>query len=136
MPVRDFFEQFGTGRDRVKKRDGRQRDRLLSARELSNGREKKSNQRHPSETKRDHMPAAKNLRSVVLYTRRGCHLCDVAKQLLESHGLTPSCIDVDADPALTARFGECVPVVEIDGRIRFRGRVEPVLLRRLLERGA
>jgi hypothetical protein len=25
-----------------------------------------------------------------------------------------------------------VPVVEIDGRIRFRGRVEPVLLRRLL----
>jgi hypothetical protein len=26
-----------------------------------------------------------------------------------------------------------VPVVEIDGRIRFRGRVEPVLLRRLLQ---
>jgi hypothetical protein len=25
-----------------------------------------------------------------------------------------------------------VPVVEIDGKVRFRGRVDPVLLRRLL----
>jgi len=70
--------------------------------------------------------------NVVLYTRRGCHLCDEAKARLKAYGLTPSKVDIDADPALQARFNECVPVVEIDGKIRFRGRVDPVLLRRLL----
>lgn len=69
---------------------------------------------------------------VVLYTRQGCHLCTDAKQLLESHGQMLVSIDIDADPALRERFDNCVPVVEIDGQIRFRGRVDPVLLRRLL----
>ena len=69
---------------------------------------------------------------VVLYTRQGCHLCDDAKKLLEEFGFHSSCVDIDADAALRARFNECVPVVEIDGKIRFRGRVDPVLLRRLL----
>lgn len=68
---------------------------------------------------------------VVLYTRAGCHLCDDALALLESHGLKPVCIDIDADPALRERFNECVPVVEIDGQLRFRGRVDPILLKRL-----
>ena len=51
---------------------------------------------------------------------------------LVEHGLEPKCVDVDEDAALVERFNECVPVVEIDGKIRFRGRVDPVLLRRLL----
>lgn len=69
---------------------------------------------------------------VILYTRKGCHLCDDAKQLLEAHGLTPVSVDIDAESALRERFDTCVPVVEIEGQIRFRGRVEPVLLKRLL----
>jgi glutaredoxin len=69
---------------------------------------------------------------VVLYTRQGCHLCDVAKEILIQHGLLPVEVDIDADDALRERFTQCVPVVEIDGRIRFRGRVDEVLLRRLL----
>ena len=69
---------------------------------------------------------------VVLYTRLSCHLCEDAEQLLKLYGLTPTLVDIDADPALKSRFDTCVPVVEIDGRIRFRGRVEPVLLRGLL----
>jgi glutaredoxin len=73
---------------------------------------------------------------VVLYTRRGCHLCDEAQRILEAHGLMPDCVDIDTDPALRERFDTCVPVVEIDGQIRFRGRVEPVLLRRLMGRGS
>jgi glutaredoxin len=75
-------------------------------------------------------------RSVVLYTRRGCHLCDEARLVLEQHGLGPLCVDIDADPRLHERFDTCVPVVEIDGRIRYRGRVEPVLLRRILHHRA
>jgi glutaredoxin len=70
---------------------------------------------------------------VVLYTRSGCHLCDDAQRLLEAHGLVPECIDVDRDPRLREQFGDYVPVVEIDGRVCFRGRVDPVLLRRVLK---
>lgn len=69
---------------------------------------------------------------VVLYSREGCHLCEVAKSLLASHGIRPEVIDIDTDPKLIEQFTTCVPVVEIDGKIRFRGRVDPVLLRRIL----
>ncbi len=69
---------------------------------------------------------------VILYTRQGCHLCDDALALLAAHGLQPKLVDIDADAGLREKFNVCVPVVEIDGVIRFRGRVEPVLLRRVL----
>lgn len=69
---------------------------------------------------------------VVLYTRKGCHLCDDAAALLREHGLQPTAIDIDADPALRERYNTCVPVVVIDGKERFRGRVNEVLLKRLL----
>ena len=73
--------------------------------------------------------------NVALYTRQGCHLCDVARQILIEHGLEPSLIDIDGEPELRERFNECVPVVEIDGKVRFRGKVDPVLLRRLIAHG-
>ena len=70
--------------------------------------------------------------NVTLYTRKGCHLCDVAFETLVEHGLKPQVVDIDTDESLRTEFDTCVPVVEIDGKIRFRGRVEPVLLKRLL----
>ena len=72
------------------------------------------------------------IQEVVLYTRQGCHLCHEAEQLLVSYGLRPRLIDIDAEPELRARFDTSVPVVEIDGQIRFRGRMDEVLLRRLI----
>jgi glutaredoxin len=69
---------------------------------------------------------------VVLYTRVGCHLCDDALALLRQYGLEPQLIDIDADPALLKQFNECAPVVEIDGKVRFRGRINEVLLSRLV----
>ncbi len=72
---------------------------------------------------------------VVLYTRQGCHLCDDAADILTRHGLRFEAIDIDRDPALRDRYNECVPVVTIDGKERFRGRIDELLLRRLLERG-
>ncbi len=71
---------------------------------------------------------------VILYTRQGCHLCEQAKDVLRQHGLTAREVDIDQQPDLHARYHECVPVVVIDGRERFRGRVDPRLLRRLLRR--
>lgn len=75
--------------------------------------------------------------NVTLYTRRGCHLCDDALALLRRHGLSPSEVDIDENPPLRELYDTCVPVVEIDGQVRFRGRVDEMLLRRLLNaRGA
>jgi glutaredoxin len=69
---------------------------------------------------------------VVLYTRPGCHLCDEALSLLGRHGLSPEVVNIDADPLLREQYTDCVPVVKIDDKERFRGRVNEVLLRRLL----
>jgi glutaredoxin len=71
---------------------------------------------------------------VILYTRQGCHLCEEAHAILLSEGanLRLTVIDVDSDPAVRAAHGEWVPVVAVDGKVRFRGRVNRVLLRRLL----
>ncbi len=69
---------------------------------------------------------------VILYTRAHCPLCDEALNLLRQYGLNPHLVSIDDEPQLRQRFDTCVPVVQIDGRIRFRGRVNEVLLRRLL----
>jgi glutaredoxin len=73
---------------------------------------------------------------VVLYHRAGCHLCDEALALLrreqQRRAFALDVVDVDTDPDLAAAHGEQVPVVVINGRVRFRGRVNPALLRRLL----
>lgn len=52
---------------------------------------------------------------LVLYSRRYCHLCDEMLAALRALGSGPALsleiVDVDADPALEARFGEHVPVL-------------------------
>jgi glutaredoxin len=75
--------------------------------------------------------ANRNL-NVVLYTREGCHLCEEAQDVLNEFGISPAIVNIDDDPNLRERFDTCVPVVDIDGQIRFRGRVEPKLLRRIV----
>ena len=59
-------------------------------------------------------------------------MCHDAELVLTKHGLRPRMVDIDRDGALAAKFGDSVPVVEIDGQIRFRGRIDEMLLRRLL----
>ena len=57
-----------------------------------------------------------------------------ARQVLERNGFQVESIDIDRDESLRKQFDLCVPVVEINGRVRFRGRVNEILLRRLVER--
>jgi glutaredoxin len=74
--------------------------------------------------------------SVVLYTRSACHLCHQARETLLMHHEFLSQIsevDIDGDPELVKQYGECVPVVMIDGRERFRGQIDVLLLRRLID---
>jgi len=73
---------------------------------------------------------------VVLYTRQGCPLCDHAKQTLSKYApYLPEIeeVDIHSDGKLVERFGTCIPVVEVDGKVRFRGQVNDGLLRRLIE---
>ena len=74
---------------------------------------------------------------IIVYTRRGCHLCERGLSHLESrrgrYGFSLEMVDVDSNPALVRLHGEQVPVVVIDGKVRFCGCVNPVLLDRLLE---
>lgn len=81
-------------------------------------------------------PPASSL-AVTVYSRQQCGCCHQALELLERYrrllGFTIEVIDVDTDPALAAQHGETVPVVAIDGKIRFRGKVNPVLLERLIK---
>ncbi len=73
---------------------------------------------------------------VVMYTRRGCHLCEEAWALLgrqrRRYGFALEAVDVDTDPELVALHGNWVPVVTVDGKVRFRGGVNAALLERLL----
>lgn len=69
---------------------------------------------------------------VILYTRLGCCLCNEVKLMLEKYGLAVQEIDIDGDEQLRQLYNECVPVVSINGRERFRGRIDERLLRRLL----
>jgi glutaredoxin len=72
---------------------------------------------------------------VIIYTRSRCPLCDEAKHFLEAEqkrlGFSLSAIDVDTNPDLKARYDKCVPVVEVDGKEHFRGKINEVLWNRL-----
>jgi len=76
---------------------------------------------------------------VVVYTRADCPLCDKAAAFLEAErqrlGFTLQWVDIADDPELTTRHGEWIPVVEVDGKVRFRGQIDPVLWLRLMRNG-
>jgi glutaredoxin len=81
-------------------------------------------------------PGMSEPRSVVVYSRKGCHLCEVVKESLSKlsrrGGFTWSEIDVDADAELRRQYNDEVPVVFIDGRKAFKYRMdEQEFLRRL-----
>ena len=74
---------------------------------------------------------------VTLYTRAGCHLCDDAHALLQQeqrhYRFQLQMVDIDTSAELVQEHGVSVPVVHVDGKLRFRGGVNRRLLRRLLD---
>jgi glutaredoxin len=73
---------------------------------------------------------------VILYSRKGCHLCEIVKESLAKlerrGGFTWQEVDVDADEQLHRKFNDEVPVVFIDGRKAFKYHMdERQFLRRL-----
>ena len=73
---------------------------------------------------------------VTVYTRADCGCCrkalDVLSKARERHEFTIKVVDIDSDPELQNSYSTAVPVVEVGGKVRFRGVVNPVLLGRLL----
>ncbi len=55
---------------------------------------------------------------LTLLVRAYCHLCDDMRAALAAHaaGVPVDELDVDADPALEARWGDRVPVLLAEGR--------------------
>lgn len=82
------------------------------------------------------MTAATPAPRVTLYSRPGCHLCDLAEEVVAAVcaelGETYETVMIDDDPALQARFTDEVPVTFVDGRQHDFWRVDPVRLRAAL----
>ncbi len=78
------------------------------------------------------------MKTVTLYTRERCHLCDVAKEALERARLAlpfELCIvdlDHEAPAEKRAAYDWDVPVVELDGRKIMKHRVDETRLLRLI----
>jgi glutaredoxin len=70
---------------------------------------------------------------VTLYGKPGCCLCDEAKEAIRSVRLDRDFelreVDVSLDPALHKRYGERIPVVEIDGDEAFELQLDAGSLR-------
>jgi glutaredoxin len=76
------------------------------------------------------------MRSVVLYGRDGCCLCDEARTVLlrarERHAFELEERDIEADEGLLRSYLERIPVVTIDGVEKFELSVDAGELERLL----
>jgi glutaredoxin len=74
---------------------------------------------------------------VVLYSRPGCHLCDVAREtvlsLRERLGFAFDEVDIEGDDELELEYGIRIPVVEVDGEEAFEVTVEAAQLAELLD---
>jgi glutaredoxin len=76
------------------------------------------------------------VRTVTLYGRAGCHLCDDARAALQRIRATAPFvleeIDIEADDALLRRYLERIPVIALDGEELFDFFVDEQALRRKL----
>ena len=66
---------------------------------------------------------------VRLYARPGCHLCDVAREVIETErgraDFTFEEVSVEGNDRLELEYGIRIPVVTIDGRETFEIEVDP-----------
>jgi hypothetical protein len=64
-----------------------------------------------------------------LYSRPGCHLCDVAREAIEAvRARVPfefEEVDIERDEVLELDYGIRIPVVSVDGEERFEVTVDP-----------
>jgi glutaredoxin len=68
------------------------------------------------------------LHQVIVYSRKGCHLCEIVKEQLlklsRRGTFTWQEVDVDTNRDLQREYNDQVPVVFIDGRKAFKYRMD------------
>ena len=76
--------------------------------------------------------------TLTLYGKPGCHLChdarEAVRRALLDRDLPLEEVDITLDPVLFARYGERIPVLELDGEVLFELSVNEDLLRQRLDR--
>ena len=80
--------------------------------------------------------------SLTLISKPDCHLCDVAREIVETvvADLPEGRVEIEElsiadDPALYAQWWEKIPVVLVDGELHAHWRVSPDRLRAALAEG-
>jgi hypothetical protein len=77
------------------------------------------------------------MRKLVLYSRVGCHLCDVMKEQIERYApryeFSLDVVDIDQDPKLRAEYNWDVPVLLVDGEKIAKYKLDEAMLLRRLE---
>jgi glutaredoxin len=76
--------------------------------------------------------------TLTLYGKPGCHLCDDARAAVERvtarRDVLLEQVDISRDPVLYKRYGERIPVLEMDGETVFEFFVDEAVLERRLDR--
>jgi glutaredoxin len=76
--------------------------------------------------------------TLTLFGKPGCHLCQQAREAVDAaragRGVELVEVDVTLDPALHRRYGERIPVLDLDGEELFELFVDESALRRQLDR--
>lgn len=75
---------------------------------------------------------------VTLYTRNGCHLCDMAKNTLKELNLEFDFqleeVDIEQSDVLIENYGLMIPVVKINGNEVTYGQVDKMFIYEALSR--
>lgn len=76
--------------------------------------------------------------SLELMTKKDCHLCDVAKEVINrvigSFPAELKLTDIEESSELMESYGERIPVLLIEGKESFVYKVHEITLRRKMER--
>jgi hypothetical protein len=75
---------------------------------------------------------------LTLYGKPGCHLCDDARVAVDravaGRDVVLEHVDISLDPTLNARYGQRIPVLEIDGETAFELFIDEGVLERRLDK--
>lgn len=75
--------------------------------------------------------------NVTIYSKKECHLCDIAKEELEAirrdFDFSYNVVDIEKDKLVFEKFKHLIPVVEVDGKIISTYRVNEKKLKDILK---
>lgn len=76
--------------------------------------------------------------NVTIYSKKDCHLCDIAKEtllkLLQEIPFSLTEIDIEEDNMAFEKYKHLIPVIEIDGKKVFTYRINEKELKNLIKK--